>query len=314
MANAFLNTLIEEHLIFNTPLSRKISTLSKNFADENTHQFQDIVQKFSPAEQRFWCLVRIKHAMKHRLGVSEIKNASPTYQKLYKDLEEKLGRTKKYDEQVSNAEFKTILNTYADLVIEFLHKDLHAEDLVLSQEQLSLLEELQIQETEFKSANRKKLKSLIIKGLFCLALSTASVILITLQGSVCTVLSLPMALLGASYGMLAYEVDPITALSNAMSWVKHLSEHKQANGMAALFLFGAGYYHSVKTDPFLEELFKSAQHIFPAIPKQLLGIASAAAVPPLYFFNQYKKFSSNTQLMDDLFEKEEIAELQKIRI
>jgi hypothetical protein len=171
-----------------------------------------------------------------------------------------------------------------------------------SEDQLLLFAQLNIQKQEFISANQSIKKALVLKGLLCLALSTACVVLVVMQGCLCGVLSLPVAFLGASYAVLAYELDLITALGNALHWVKHLSENIQAKGMAALFIVGAGYYRVINADPLLEELFKSAQQILPTIPKHVLGITAAAAVPPLYFFKQWYQFNQNETLMGKLFE------------
>src|SRR5690606_27945920 len=150
-----------------------------------------------------------------------------------------------------------------------------------------LLEELNIQKIEFTTATKQNKTDLIIKGLICLALSTASVVIVTAQGAMCAMLSIPTSLLVCSYSVLAYELDPMTALQNASLWVKHISEDKQVNGLAAIFIFGAGYFNAIKPDLFLSELFKIAQDILPTCSKPILGMASAAPVPPLYCLHLY---------------------------
>ena len=81
MANDFLNALINEPAVFNSDLTRKIKKLSKDFQDTETHDFNEIVKKFSPAEQRFWCLLRMKHTMDAHLDKEP--------KMLYEDIVEK---------------------------------------------------------------------------------------------------------------------------------------------------------------------------------------------------------------------------------
>jgi hypothetical protein len=302
MANAFLDDLIDQHLIFNTDLSRKITTLSREFADAETHDFNEIVKKLSPPEQRFWCLVRMKQIMKEYL----IKEP----EKLYRDITAKLKKTEDPKKSVSDEEFDTIVETFSTAIADFLQRNANInvdDNPDLFNAKQNLLAELQIQEAEFTAANRQTKKALVIKGLICLALSTASVVLVTVQGTMCAVLSIPMGLLGASYAVLAYEVEPLVALAKAMRWVKHLYEDKQMHGMAAIFVFGAGYYQAIKADLLMEELFKAAQDILPAVPKPILGMAVAAIVPPLYFLNQFNKFRKNSNMMSELFKHEDIV-------
>ena len=49
-------------------------------------------------------------------------------------------------------------------------------------------------------------------------------------------------------------------------------------------------------------MFKSAQKILPDVPKEVFATAAVAAIPPLYFLNQYNQSCRNTSVMDDLFE------------
>jgi len=308
MANAFLDNLINEPAVFNSDLTRKIQKLSKEFHDANTHDFNQIVKKFSPAEQRFWCILRMKHTMDTHF------NKEPKM--LYDDIVDKLKRAKDKDPKkrsISDEEFDTIVDTFSTTVVTFLEQDADDDDALINAKN-TLLAELQIQEAEFKAANRQTKKALVIKGLICLALSTASVVLVTMQGAMCAVLSIPMAMLGASYAILAYEMEPLAALANAMSWIKHLYEDKQMHGIAAIFIFGAAYYQEIKADPIMEDLFRAAQDLLPAIPKPILGMAVAAIIPPAYFLSQWNQFRKGGKVMDELFQKEEIVEAQRVRL
>jgi hypothetical protein len=305
MANAFLNTVITDSAISHSNFSRKIKRLSKQYVNANTKNFHELVKQFSPAEQRFWCLIRMKHAME------TIMDKKPTY--LYVDIVDRLKLAKKPSDSVNDDDFKDLIEDYAEKVIEFLEQD-ENENENLIQKKTDLLNELNIQKSEFRKASKQNKKNLIIKGLICLALSTASVVIVTAQGAMCAVLSIPTALLVGSYGILAHELDPMTALRNALLWVKHISENKQANGLAAIFIFGVGYFNAIKPDPFLSELFKIAQDILPTCPKPILGMASAAAVPPLYFLRQYKKYRTNNQMMDNLFENQDIKDAKNQRL
>lgn len=290
MANAFLDSLITDSAVSNTDFSRKIKTLSKKYADESTKEFRDLVGRFSPAEQRFWCLIRMKHTMEIHMEKKP--------DQLYKDIIVKLKLSKKPSDRVRDEDFNDLVEDYSTAIIKFLDEN-EGEDL---------LSELNIQKSEFKTASKQNQKGLIIKGLICLALSTASIALVIMQGAMCAVASVPMTLLGASYSVLAYEIDPITALGHALHWVKNFSENKQMNGMAAIFVFGAEYYRAVKPDLLLKELFKAAPDILPTIPTAVLGLAVAAAAPPFILFKKCYEFNKTSKTMDTLFKNGKMKE------
>src|SRR5690606_6517898 len=117
-----------------------------------TTDFHELVKRFSPAEQQFWCLIRMKHAMETFM------DTEPSL--LYRAINDRLKLAQKSSGSVSNADFNDFIADYAEAVITFLAQNEEGNES-LTQKKTDLLEELNIQKIEFTTATKQNKKDLI---------------------------------------------------------------------------------------------------------------------------------------------------------
>jgi hypothetical protein len=282
-------------------LLAKIQTVPVSAEDKD---FRKILNTLSPQDKRVVYLERIKYIfetvmekflwnrandLNHRKKQGD---TSITFENLGDIWDDYYELSLKFDnnllKNIEPEEFNQILAEFIRLVPICL-------ECLNSENKKQLINLLQIQKAEVISVNEQEQKRLFLKGLISGIFGTVAVGLIATQGGM---VFLPVIFLIGAHLVLVSD----------LGFENYLDSYENF------------FINMIKISPYIlycviDDLirFKNNPSLF--MDNVLHGVimtggvaitATIAAIPPRYFLNQYKQSCKNTEMMDKLFDNEEI--------